>query len=71
LGGNNEGFSARVRPFISGTHLTASKAHLLLMACLMKFGSLPTAADLADPSEADLGATLASMQRYQEVFDNH
>jgi hypothetical protein len=37
----------------------------------MKFGSLPAAADPAKPTEAELGATLASVQYYQDVFDTH
>jgi len=32
--GNADGFTARIPPFLSGTNLTATKARLLLMACL-------------------------------------
>jgi len=39
--GNSEGFTPRIPPFLSGTNLTATRARLLLMACLMKCGSLP------------------------------
>jgi L-asparaginase len=43
--GNSAGFTAPRDRFIGGRNLTATKARLLLMACLMKFGSLPPAAD--------------------------
>jgi len=49
--GNNEGFTSQAPPFLSGNNLTASKARLLLMACLMKFGSLPIARDVGQPTE--------------------
>jgi len=35
---------------IGGSNLTATKAWLLLMACLMKFGALPAAANLDQPT---------------------
>jgi hypothetical protein len=38
---------------IGGLNLTATKARLLLMACLMKFGSLPPAADPDQPTPAE------------------
>jgi hypothetical protein len=69
--GNNEGFSAQIPPFISGNNLTASKARLLLMAALMKFGSLPLATDPANPTQAEFGATMEKVAQFQEVFDTH
>ena len=42
--------------FIGGSNLTATKARLLLMACLMKFGSLPPAADPDHPTSAEAAA---------------
>jgi len=54
--GNTEGFVPLDNPlFIGGSNLTATKARLLLMACLMKFGALPPAAD----------------PEYQAVFNTH
>ena len=43
--GNTEGFAVPMSPFIAGSNLAVTKARLLLMACLMKFGTLPAAAD--------------------------
>ena len=40
---------------IAGMNLTATKARLLLMACLMKFGSLPAAADPERPDRRRKG----------------
>jgi L-asparaginase len=69
--GNNEGFAHHLRPFLSGSNLTAHKARLLLMACLMKFGSLPPAVDPDQPTETEKAATLARAQEFQAVFDSH
>ena len=69
--GNNEGFAFFTPPFISGSNLTASKARLLLMACLMKFGTLPPAVDPDNPTEAETSATAAKVAEYQAVFDTH
>jgi L-asparaginase len=41
------------------------------MAALMKFGSLPPAADPAHPSAAELAATREKVAVYQTVFDAH
>ena len=56
---------------IAGSNLTATKARLLLMACLMRFGCLPPAVDPAKPSAAETEATKAKLKQYQEVFDTH
>ena len=50
--GNAEGISSRSADglLIGGSNLTANKARILLMASLMKLGSLPPA---ADPERAD------------------
>jgi L-asparaginase len=70
--GNTEGFVPKHdRDFIGGSNLTATKARLLLMACLMKFGSLPPAADPAYPTAAELAATREKVAVYQAVFDTH
>jgi len=71
--GNASGFvDAKRDPLaIAGSNLTATKARLLLMACLMRFGSLPPAVDPAKPTAAETEATKAILAQYQEVFDTH
>lgn len=71
--GNAGGFVDPTRDplAIAGSNLTATKARLLLMACLMKFGCLPPARDPAKPTAAETEATKAKLKRYQEVFDSH
>jgi L-asparaginase/Glu-tRNA(Gln) amidotransferase subunit D len=59
--GNNEGFSSPKGVFIGGRNLTATKARLLLMACLMRFGALPQ----------DARARERKLAEYQAVFDTH
>jgi L-asparaginase len=69
--GNNEGFTPVRDRFIGGRNLTSTKARLLLMACLMKFGSLPPAADPDNPTEAELNAIRKKLADYQTIFDTH
>ena len=71
--GNAGGFVDATRDplAIAGNNLTATKARLLLMACLMKFGCLPPAADPAKPTAAESDATKAQLKQYQEIFDTH
>jgi L-asparaginase len=69
--GAPEGFADREPLTIAGSNLTATKARLLLMACLMKFGSLPVAADPAAPTPAEVEAHKVVVARYQQVFDTH
>lgn len=71
--GNAGGFVDPTRDplAIAGSNLTATKARLLLMACLMKFGCLPPAADPARPTEAEKEATQAKLQEYREIFNTH
>jgi hypothetical protein len=71
--GNAEGFVSpeRVKLGIAGTNLTATKARLLLMACLLRFGSLPIAADPDHPTTAEIDATERALHEYQAVFDTH
>ena len=51
--GNAGGFVDATRDplAIAGSNLTATKARLLLMACLLKFGCLPPALDPAKPTQ--------------------
>lgn len=70
--GNTGGMAYRTDPtFISGNNLTATKARMLLMAALLKFGALPPAADPFDPTPAERAATEKAVARYQAVFDTH
>ena len=71
--GNAAGFVDKSRhPLaIAGSNLTATKARLLLMACLMKFGSLPLAVDPAKPTQAEIDAVKGKLAHYQEIFDTH
>jgi len=41
------------------------------MACLMKFGSLPAAAEPDHPTSAEAAAIRDKVARYQAVFDTH
>ncbi|HEY0183908.1 MAG TPA: asparaginase domain-containing protein [Rhodopila sp.] len=69
--GNTEGFAVPVSPFIAGSNLAVTKARILLMACLMKFGALPAALDPARPTPAEVAATAEKTAAYQAVFDTH
>jgi L-asparaginase len=57
--------------FIGGSNLTATKARLLLMACLMKFGCLPPATDPDYPTPAEAAAIGEKIALYQAVFNTH
>ncbi len=71
--GNAEGMVPTVPGslFVAGSTLTATKARLLLMACLLRFGAPPPAADPTAPTPEELDATLAHLARYQEVVSTH
>jgi len=70
--GNAEGFvPLPVAPFIGGRNLTATKARLLLMACVMKLGSLPAAADPGRPTPSEAEAMQKKIREYQDLFDTH
>jgi len=70
--GNAEGFVPPPPvPFIGGRNLTATKARLLLMACLMKIGSVPAAADPDRPTGGEVEAVQKTIGAYQEVFNTH
>jgi hypothetical protein len=59
-------------PFqIAAANLTANKARFLLMACLLKFGSLPPAKDPDNPTQAEVEAARKAVAAYQAVFDTH
>jgi len=69
--GNTEGFAIAGGPFIAGSNLTAVKARLLLMACIMKFGMLPKAANPDAPTPEERAATMEALKPFQAVFDTH
>jgi hypothetical protein len=71
--GNAGGFVDATRDplAIAGSNLTATKARLLLMACLLKLGCLPPAHDPAKPTLAEVEATKMKLQQFQEIFDSH
>src|SRR4029079_3237604 len=56
---------------IAASNLTATKARFLLMACLLKFGSLPAAKDPDNPTKEELSAIRKAVAAYQSVFDTH
>ena len=56
---------------VQGLKGDATKARLLLMACLMKFGSLPPATDPDYPTSAEAAAIGEKIALYQAVFDTH
>jgi hypothetical protein len=69
--GAPEGFADSTALFLSGSNLTATKARLLLMACLMRFGSLPPAKDLDNPTPAEHKAIETANSAYPRVFETH
>lgn len=69
--GAPEGFADPYPYVIAGSNLTSIKARLLLMACLMKFGALPLAADPDHPTEQEKAALAEAIQPFQEVFLSH
>jgi L-asparaginase len=69
--GNPEGFADPDQYFIAGSNLTATKARILLMACLLKFGSLPPARNPDEPTSAELSAIRTAVADYQRIFDTH
>lgn len=69
--GTPEGFADPTPFTIAGSNLTSIKARLLLMASLMKLGSLPIAVDPSAPTEQERAATIAAVREYQELFLTH
>ncbi len=71
--GNAGGFVDATRDplAVAGSNLTATKARLLLMACLIRLGCLPPASDPAKPTAAEADETKAKLKQYQEIFDTH
>jgi L-asparaginase len=69
--GYPEGFADPDPYAIAGLNLTATKARMLLMAALMKFGHLPAAANPEAPTPTEVEALKAAVAAYQLVFDTH
>lgn len=71
--GNAEGVTPKVASslFLSGSNLTATKARMLLMACLLRFGAAPVARDTQNPTDADRDLLAAYLRQLQDVFDRH
>jgi L-asparaginase len=69
--GSPEGFADPHDYFIAGSNLTSTKARMLLIACLLKLGSLPPAKDPASPTAEELAATRNAVAAYQAIFDTH
>lgn len=63
--------AASHRLWLGGGNLTAAKARVLLMACLLRFGTLPPAADPDAPTPAERAAIRARLAEFQAVFDTH
>ena len=63
--------AASHRLWIGGGNLTAAKARVLLMACLLRFGTLPAAAHPAAPTPEERAAIRARLAEFQAVFDTH
>ena len=69
--GNTEGFSASSGPFIGASNLSSTKARLLLMATLMKLGSLPPAKHPDHPTADECAATDEKLGEYRRIFRCH
>jgi L-asparaginase len=74
VGRGNAGGPTATRPynvFIEGNNLTASKARVLLIASMMKFGSLPVAKNPRDATAAEKQAVQKVIADYQTIFNTH
>jgi L-asparaginase len=71
--GNAEGFVPPGVPdfAIAGSNLTATKARLLLMACLLRFGAPPRAQVPDRPTDAEVKAIQGSLEQYRTAFAEH
>lgn len=69
--GNADGFTQRNGPLLGGGNLSATKARMLLMAGLLRFGNLPPAVQPDLPTAAEIARTEAALAPYQALFDTH
>lgn len=57
--------------FIEGENTTSTKGRMLLMACILRFGTYPPAKDPSNPTEKEIEAIKEKIKLYQEVFHTH
>ncbi|WP_162418266.1 asparaginase domain-containing protein [Cyclobacterium roseum] len=57
--------------FIEGHNTTSTKGRVLLMACILRFGTYPPAKDPSNPTPEELDAIKEKIKLYQEVFHTH
>lgn len=69
--GNTTGFAEGSSTIIAGSNLTSTKARLLLMLCIMKFGMLPKAQDPTRPTREEVKTIERRVSLYQDIFDRH
>lgn len=71
--GNAEGVAppSSNQAYIGGSNLTANKARILLMAALLRLGSLPPARDPDAPTPEEVARVQAKVREYQAIFDAH
>ncbi len=69
--GNTEGFAIGAGALIGGSNLTATKARLLLMLCIMKLGMFPAARDPTNPTKDEIQAVRRKADEYQAIFNTH
>jgi len=70
--GNTGGMASDLGPLVvSGDNLTATKARMLLMACLLRFGTLPPAKDPTHPTKDEYRATRTAVSTLQHIFATH
>jgi L-asparaginase len=70
--GATGGIATKMEPTaIAGNNLTSTKARILLMASLLKFGALPPAKDPMNPTPDEVAAVAEKVALYQAVFDTH
>jgi hypothetical protein len=70
--GNTGGMASDLGPLvISGDNLTATKARMLLMACLLRFGALPPAIDPTRPTKDEYRAVRTAISTLHQVFATH
>ena len=56
---------------VKGSNLDANKARMLLMASLLRLGSLPSAKDPRNPTADERRAVLEKVAAYQDIFETH
>lgn len=57
--------------FIEGHNTTSTKGRVLLMACILRFGTYPPAKDPRNPTDEEIEAIKEKINLYQEVFHTH